>query len=261
MTRGFFLSINADFIEVLYYYQSLIENFYLSINSSFKSSYKEQLSSIDDFITQHFNQKDTIVELKQETARLQKIIVQNISVNFQLNSLLSSNKLSQINYETYSIKPLSYINIKDPYKLWVEFNEFEQGETYGLIQNNMSVGIVTTYKNEPLLVLNQSPKCNYSVYIGKHKASAILQGENQDNELVANYISNKEHINIGDKVVTSGLDGIFLPGYIVGTVTKVLQEIGYKKVFINPYNNIDLSKLLYTIKIPKKSKRADEKLE
>jgi len=248
MSRGLIFTLLIISVIVVYFYQINIQVFLTSINNGLKSYYLQKVESIDDLITLHFNQKEHIQELQKKVKELQKAVVQNNTIKSQLNSILQSNSLKPSKYKTSTIKVLSYMNIKDQNRLWVEFEDWDKDKTYGVIQNGIAVGIVTTYKSKPLFILNNSPKCNYSVFIGKNRSPAILKGATKDNELIANYISNKNRINIGDTVVTSGLDRIFLQGYAVGNVTKVVQEIGYKKVFIKPYNDADLSQLFYAIK-------------
>jgi rod shape-determining protein MreC len=67
--------------------------------------------------------------------------------------------------------------------------------------------------------------------------------QNSDqNILQAKYIPLWQKVEIGDEVITSGLDGYFYEGYKVGKVININSHETYKVVFIKPYIQVNNKK-------------------
>ncbi|MCH3853896.1 rod shape-determining protein MreC, partial [Campylobacter jejuni] len=54
-------------------------------------------------------------------------------------------------------------------------------------------------------------------------------------------------INIGDEILTSGLDNIFFSDVPVGIVSAIKDEDMYQSVEVKPYANINIPAYLYII--------------
>ena len=63
-----------------------------------------------------------------------------------------------------------------------------------------------------------------------------------------NFIPKWSKISIGDRVVTSGLDNIFLANIPVGTVTKILTRSTYKTALIKIDANVLHPDYFYLVK-------------
>ena len=49
------------------------------------------------------------------------------------------------------------------------------------------------------------------------------------------YVSNLEDVQVGDEIVTSGIDGIYPKGFRIGEVTQVVDGIGlYQLIQVSP---------------------------
>lgn len=57
--------------------------------------------------------------------------------------------------------------------------------------------------------------------VERTRASGIVTGGDDGTELRMEYVSNHEQVRVGDRVVTSGTDGIYPPGFLIGTVASV----------------------------------------
>jgi rod shape-determining protein MreC len=75
---------------------------------------------------------------------------------------------------------------------------------------------------------------SYSVYIGNDKAPGIAHGNN-DKNIIVSFIPGWFTLNVGDEVVTSGLDNIFFKGLKVGKVLSVTTVQGYQNAVVAPY--------------------------
>jgi rod shape-determining protein MreC len=79
------------------------------------------------------------------------------------------------------------------------------------------------------------------VLIERSRAQGVVIGGG-DNQLRMDYVSEASDVVVGDIVVTSGIDGIFPKGFVVGQIETV-EKTGpaYKRILVKPA--IDFSKL------------------
>ena len=78
--------------------------------------------------------------------------------------------------------------------------------------------------------------------IERTRASGVVMGEDDETSLRMEYVSNLETVWVGDRIVTSGIDGIYPKGFAIGTVTDVAPGVGlYQTIQIAPA--VDFSQL------------------
>ena len=71
--------------------------------------------------------------------------------------------------------------------------------------------------------------------IERTRASGVVMGEDNEGSLRMEYVSNLETVWVGDRIVTSGIDGIYPKGFAIGTVTHVAPGVGlYQTIQIEP---------------------------
>ena len=71
--------------------------------------------------------------------------------------------------------------------------------------------------------------------IERTRAAGVVAGSDEENALRMEYVSNLEDVQVGDVVVTSGIDGIYPKGFVIGTVDLVERGVGlYKSIWITP---------------------------
>ncbi|MDO8260610.1 MAG: rod shape-determining protein MreC, partial [Candidatus Magasanikbacteria bacterium] len=87
----------------------------------------------------------------------------------------------------------------------------------------------------------------YSVFVGDNKAPGIAHGNSAEN-LIINFIPAWFLIEVGDEVITSGLDEIFFKGLKVGTVLSVTKSQGYQSAVVEPYYKANNPNYFYMIK-------------
>jgi rod shape-determining protein MreC len=73
------------------------------------------------------------------------------------------------------------------------------------------------------VLLLTDPNSGVDVMVQRTRARGIVSGS-LENATVLKYIKRTEDVQVGDRLITSGLDGVFLKGLMVGTVTKVRKE-------------------------------------
>jgi len=71
--------------------------------------------------------------------------------------------------------------------------------------------------------------------IERTRAAGVVTGVDGQSLLRMDYVSNLEDVRIGDAVVTSGTDGIYPKGFVIGTVRDVQRgEDLYKSILVDP---------------------------
>ena len=71
--------------------------------------------------------------------------------------------------------------------------------------------------------------------IERTRAAGVVTGSDDENALRMEYVSNLEDVQVGDAVVTSGIDGIYPKGFAIGTVDLVERGAGlYKTIRVTP---------------------------
>ena len=80
------------------------------------------------------------------------------------------------------------------------------------------------------------------VILQRTRAQGILEGKIED-ACILKYVQKNEEVQAGDKVITSGLGGIFPKGLVVGTVTNVDRRRPGIFQYIEVAPAVDLSRL------------------
>jgi rod shape-determining protein MreC len=85
------------------------------------------------------------------------------------------------------------------------------GKVRRVLQNGANIALITDVNSSVAVRLQPS------------RIEGILQGSGEE-KCSLQYISKETEVNIGEKVITSGLDGIYPKGLIIGHVTSVRKE-------------------------------------
>ena len=73
------------------------------------------------------------------------------------------------------------------------------------------------------VLLLADPNNGVDVLVQRTRTRGIVSGS-LDNGTILKYVKRSEDIQEGDRLVTSGLDGVFPKGIVVGTVVKVRKQ-------------------------------------
>ena len=76
----------------------------------------------------------------------------------------------------------------------------------------------------------------------KSLAAGVIQGGAGDPPLEMNFVDVLKEVEVGERVLTSGLDGIFPRGFVIGTVVRAVKGSGfYSDLRVRPA--VDFSRL------------------
>lgn len=94
--------------------------------------------------------------------------------------------------------------------------------------------------------------------IERTNAGGVVVGNDSNPPLQMDFVANLADVKVGDRVVTSGLDGIYPPGFVIGWVAKVEDGHGlYKHIEISPAVDFRaLQTVLVVLDPPEKPKPA-----
>lgn len=203
------------------------------VNNKVLAAYVAMKMNLEDKIDEHFAQKEEIARLKAENQKMQASAILSIAFASKLNALLKEHNSSAYTPQVALVKTIGYSNLNDYGKVWIDYDDFNQSKIYGLLHQGYAAGIVVQSDGHPQGLMLSDPKAIFSVMVGAKKMPGIAQGNRKD--VLVKYISQWLLPQVGDEVVTSGLDGIFFEGIKVGTVTEIIEEESSKTVKIKPY--------------------------
>ncbi|SFV58013.1 Rod shape-determining protein MreC [hydrothermal vent metagenome] len=214
-----------------------------------KEWYLNLTNQVNNTWEKYTEQSDSIDRLKKENILLRKYLYnQKMTINRLQQYSNSKVKKYDINKNILHVQTLSYKKINDfSYIYLTESDELEEDKIYGLIQKNVAAGIAIKKENRLEGILLSNEKCQFSTFIGDKNMPGIAKGIDEKT-MEINFIPKWSKIAIGDKVVTSGLDNIFLANIPVGTVSKILTRSTYKTAIINTYADILRPDYFYLVK-------------
>ncbi len=217
----------------------------VGFNNYILTRYLDAKEYINNTIEEHFAQQKTIIQQKKEIKELEKSALLSIAFAGKLNAILKDNNLSAYKPSVKMIRAISYSNLNNYNRVWLDFKDFNKSKIYGLLYQGYAAGIVVDKNSHPLGLLLGDPNSIFSVYVGKEKIPGVLEGDKKD--ILVKYIPLWMNPKVGDDVVTSGLDNIFFQGVRVGKVVKIIQEESSKTVIVQPYINLKVPTYLHVI--------------
>jgi len=220
-------------------------SYVVGLNNYILVKYMNTKKYINDKIDEHFWQEENIKKLRAENKKLKKSALLSIAFAGKLNEILKDNNLSIYKPNVELARAISYSNLNDYNRAWLDFNDFNKSKIYGLLYKGYAVGIAMEKNSHPLGLFLGDPNSIFSVYIGADKIPGVLQGNKKD--ILVKYIPLWKNPKIGDDVITSGLDGIFFEGVRVGKVVDVIVKESSKTAVVKPYVNLTIPAFLHVI--------------
>lgn len=217
------------------YFTNLLQSPIIHLNLALKTSYHNTVESIQHSIDEHFHQQSTIIDLQKKNRFYEQELLQLHQIADEYQKLLYEHNSSfKTTPQSTLVRTLSYVRFGDPHRVWIEMDNFDPKRVYGLLYRGYAAGIVVANDKRPIALLNGDLKSSYAVNIGTSMAPGIIRGNNS-RRLVVEFIPTWIPITVGDEVLTSGLDHIFMAGLKVGKVTSITKASGYQSAIIEPY--------------------------
>lgn len=238
--------ILAFLIFMSFYYGGYVKRAVLVVNDTLINAYYGTKNYLVNTINEHFNQVEEIRFLRTKNESLEQTSVLVSTFANQLNSILEDKNSTQYFPKVSLVKAISYVQLGDYNRVWLSFSSnLSSSKNRGLIYQGYTAGIAVMKNGRLMGILQNDEQSTFSVYVGKGKVPGIAQGRND--KVVVKFIPKWEKINIGDEVLTSGLDEIFFSGVPVGRVINVLNEDMYQSAEVESFAHIKIPSYLYLI--------------
>ncbi|WP_086246963.1 rod shape-determining protein MreC [Campylobacter vicugnae] len=245
MNKIKFLLIIVCLGFITFYLSDYARSIVINSTNFMLSLYQDTRDFIIETIDEHFDQADEIRALREQNAELEHSATLLSAFAYKLDTLLSEQNSTRFNPDVKLVRAISYMNIGDHDKIWIDFDEFDENRIYGLISQGKTAGIVVNKDGNPLALLQTDPKSTFSVSIGEQQIAGIATGNGKN--IVVKFIAQWLNPKIGDEVYTSGLDGIFFGGVPVGKISKVYEEELYKSAIVETDLKIQVPSYLYIV--------------
>ena len=248
-SKFIFLSLFIITIIFLLRKEESFQDKFATVTLPIKESYLNITNSVKDAKERYLDQAHSIKELKNENLILRKYLYQQKIKIVNLEALHTYNEERfNLHKNILRVQTISYKKLNDFSQIYLtKGSELKQDKIFGLIQKNVAAGIAIK-TDEPLKgILLSNEECQFSTFIGEKKRPGIAKGIDAQH-MEVNFIPKWSKINIGDKVVTSGLDNIFLPNIPVGVVTKVITQSTYKTAIIKVHADVLHPNFFYLVK-------------
>ena len=175
----------------------------------------------------------TVAGYRAENERLRKRIVElEMERNRFFEAEATNQQLRQL-LDFRSQLPSASITasiIANSASAWFQSCSIDKGSADG-VRKGMSVvtplGVVgrvvdVAARSAKVLLLTDA-NSGIDVMVQRTRARGIVSGS-LENGTVLKYVKRTEDIQVGDRLITSGLDGVFLKGLMVGTISKVRKQ-------------------------------------
>lgn len=182
--------------------------------------------------------KHQINLLRQENNRLQEIIFAEERLK-KLYALQASQTTSGIVAQVFGRDPSS----------WFKTLLIDKGELAGVAKDMVALAaegvvgrVIEVSSRTAKILLITDPNSALDVLVQRSRAQGILEG-NAEEYCILKYVPKAEDIQVGDKVITSGIGGIFPKGLMIGTVRQVDKKRAGIFQYVEVIPAVDFSKL------------------
>ncbi len=240
-----FILILAFLAVVSLHYGGLIKKYILFVNDFVIARLYDFKDFASEEISEHFNQASQIASLKEKNKELERNAILAVTLSNELNRLLEDKNSTQYFPSVSLVRAMSYVQMNDYKKVWLDSITHTQNELSGLIYKGYAVGVALNKDGRTMAILQGDEQCSFSVYIGEDRFPGVIQGQN--NKIVVKFIPKYAKIKVGDEILTSGLDNIFFAGIPVGVISEISDEDMYLNAKVSPYVEINIPTYLYLV--------------
>ncbi len=193
-----------------------------------------------------------LTRVQQENEALKRMISHLQEENNRLQEeILAEERLKKL-YPLQAQHPspaiIARVFARDP-SSWFKTLLIDKGEKGGISKDMAVVGsegvvgrVMEVSAHTAKVLLVSDPNSAVDVIIQRSRAQGILEGRVEEFGILK-YVQKSDDVQMGDRIITSGLGGIFPKGLIVGTVTKVERKRPGIFQYIEVTPAVDFSRL------------------
>ncbi len=219
---------------------------------SFVGPFQELLTRSIRFTRDVWRHYFFLVNVSYENVELTRAYHQAVEKNHHLNEIeLANQRLRNLlNFQqqtTFEVLAAEVIG-KDP-SAWFKTVMIDKGKADGL-RNGLPVvisqGIVgqiteaSTHYSQVMLIIDRNSAVD--ALAQRTRARGIIKGESED-QCRLDYVLRKHDVKAGDTIISSGLDGVYPKGLLIGQVSDVIRRNAdiFQEVTVRPF--VDFEKL------------------
>ncbi|OYZ57596.1 MAG: hypothetical protein B7Y17_06325, partial [Sulfuricurvum sp. 24-42-5] len=114
------------------YFSPFLQSPFLKLSQSIKLVYLNQIQSFNQSVTEHVNQKNTILRLQRENRYYERELLTMHQVADEYRNVLREQNSSIKTLPVIGlVRTISYVRMGDPHKLWLEMDHFDPKQVYG----------------------------------------------------------------------------------------------------------------------------------
>ena len=227
----------------------------------FVAPFQEAVSEAIRFSKGTWDNYFDLVATARENARLKKSLRQAVARNSQWREVeLSNIRLRQLlEFKTAIISQSVAAEIvgRDP-SSWSKAVIINKGSADG-IRKGLPVVVpegiagqvtdVTAHYAKVMLIIDRNSAVD--ALVQRTRARGIIKGDVSD-RCRFNYVMRKAEVAVGDKIVASGLDGVFPKGMAIGDVTGVIRRTSeiFQEVAVTPHVDFERLEEVLVVLIP-----------
>jgi rod shape-determining protein MreC len=200
-----------------------------------------------------------LISVVDENKRLSEELQEVKALNYQYREAFLNNqrlrRLLDLKQKFHRPVIAAQVIGKDP-SPWFQTIMVDKGSSDGVIKGlpvvNASgvVGLVVdSTKNYSKIMLITDPNSAVDAVVQESRARGIIKG-GASGYCVFDYVLRKHTVQVGDTVVTSGMDGVFPKGMPVGKVSETIKQnaVIFQEVILEPF--VDFERLEEVVIIP-----------
>jgi rod shape-determining protein MreC len=205
---------------------------------------QESRLTLEGYRVENERLRQRIVELEQERNRL----LEAEATNRRLQRLLEFRAQLPAGGITASV-------IAGSASSWFKTCLLDKGSADG-IRKDMAVltplgvlgRVIELGSNTAKVLLITDPNSGVDVVVQRTRARGIVSGS-LDNGTIMKYVKHGEDVQVGDRLVTSGVDGVFPKGMLVGAVTAARkQTVGlFQQISVLPAVTLDTTEQVLVV--------------
>lgn len=222
------------------------------------------ITSVTDYFKGIWTDYTDLINVREENKRLREELQKYKATNNEYREAVATNvrlaKLLEMKESLPAPTLTAQIIGKDPSQ-WFKTIIIDRGSSDG-VQTGMPavtvegvVGqVMNTSPHYAKILLATDPNSAIDALIQKTRVQGIIKGNGNAYEM--HYVLKNSDVQKGDRIVTSGIGGVFAKGLSIGTVASVTKTRRgmFQKITIEP--STDFSQLEYLIIIMKKDSLA-----
>jgi rod shape-determining protein MreC len=189
--------------------------------------------------------------VEEENQRLRRELSSLRAENNRLQeALLTENRMQKLVplEKEHSFSLVAQVFARDP-SSWFKTVLVDKGEADG-VSKDMAVAVaeglvgrvIEVFPNTSKVLLITDPNSAVDVIIQSTRAQGIMEGRVED-FCILKYVKKSDEVQVGDKIITSGLGGIFPKGLLAATITKVERKRPGIFQYVEVMPTADLSRL------------------